>query len=579
MDSFQKCDCWHMNQLRTILQSIEGRGYKAYKKIEGQYHFPKFRLIIDHAQGDPFADPSRVRIQVAPEVAGFPIIYRHSPVRRNALEDFLGRTAAQAIRQNSKGVRGSGKSGQILISTSGQWILKRNAILIQKDGALEARLQIGLPADGRRILARQAEAIFFEELPAIVEKSFLLKSLDTIKLECHIHSVEDQDHLRRCLADNHWVAFIADGSLLPRQTGIDDRPMSEGVVPFVSPDSLAREVDLPNVGRIRGMAIPTGVTLIVGGGFHGKSTLLHALERGIYNHIPDDGREQVVCTPGAVKIRSEDGRSVTDIDISPFINNLPGDRDTTHFTTGNASGSTSQAANIIEALCCGSQTLLIDEDSSATNFMIRDKRMQALVCDDKEPITPLLHRIRELHTKHNISTVLVMGGSGDYFSVADTVIMMDAYVPRDVTVEARRLAALPEAGIPEHAFPPFDITGNSPLSQADLDAKRAGKLKIEARTVGQLIYGVHEIDLGRVEQLVERGQTRTIGYLIRYYAKHFWNKSPSLEVGLQWTLDEVEKKGLDILTPWITGNLALPRLYELTAAIHRLRYRGGRIVS
>ena len=562
-----------MDRLRALLRGIEGRGYKAYKKIEGTYDFSEFRLVIDHVQGDPFANPSRIRVQVTPEVAGFPSTYHGSSVRQIALEDFLGRAAACAIRQHSKGVRGSGKSGQICIVTNSQWIFKRNAVLVQEDGGVDARFQIGLPAEGRRILAQEAEAMFFEELPAVVEKSFLFQSLSANKLEQHIHSVEDQDYLRRWLDANHLVAFVADRSSLPRRTGVDDRPMTGGVIPFISPDSLAREVILPNAGRIRGMAISKGVTLIVGGGFHGKSTLLHALERGVYNHIPGDGREQVVCSPGAVKIRSEDGRSVTKVDISPFINNLPGGHDTVCFSTGNASGSTSQAVNIVEAFVCGSRTLLIDEDSSATNFMIRDKRMQALVSDTKEPITPLIHRIRELYVEHGVSSILVMGGSGDYFSVADTVIMMDAYLPRDVTSEAHRLAMPLESLVPERDLPSFSTAGRSRPNLSVLSATRARRLeKIEAKAIGTLIYGTYEIDLGRVEQLVERGQTQAVGYLMLYYAKHFWNRSRSLEDGLRMTLREVEEKGLDVLTPWITGDLALPRLYELAAAINRLRH-------
>ena len=101
------------------------------------------------------------------------------------------------------------------------------------------------------------------------------------------------------------------------------------------------------------MGIRKGITLIVGGGYHGKSTLLKALEAGVYNHIAGDGREFVITDDTAFKLRAEDGRSITGVDISPFIKNLPNKKDTVHFSTEDASGSTSQAANLMEALESG----------------------------------------------------------------------------------------------------------------------------------------------------------------------------------------------------------------------------------
>lgn len=78
------------------------------------------------------------------------------------------------------------------------------------------------------------------------------------------------------------------------------------------------------------MGIPEGVTLIVGGGFHGKSTLLQALERGVYHHIAGDGREMVITRQDAVKVRAEDGRNIEKVNISAFINNLPAKKKIRH---------------------------------------------------------------------------------------------------------------------------------------------------------------------------------------------------------------------------------------------------------
>jgi len=416
-----------MRKLKNTLQLINGKGYKSYKKITGIYQFANFSLSIDHVQGDPFAIPSRISIQVPTSNAGFPITAwtskNNNPVRRIALEDYLGRIVKNNIQKFCKGQRGSGGSGIISIETNGQKSLLRNAIFIKQD-IIEARLVIGLPADDRRVAGLQAQEMLFNELPAIIEQSLFYKNLSAQELIDSVNSAEDQDILRSKLKTNKLVAFIANGSLLPRQSGISDKPLNGKVISFKSPASLEIEMTLPNVGKIRGMGVPQGITLIVGGGFHGKSTLLQAIEHGVYNHIPSDGREKVVTTPSAVKIRSEDGRAIANVNISPFIDRLPFARDTNNFCTENASGSTSQAANIIEALECDSELLLIDEDTSATNFMIRDKRMQSLVSQQKEPITPLLYRVRELYNSHGVSSIIVMGGSGDYFDVADTVIMM-----------------------------------------------------------------------------------------------------------------------------------------------------------
>lgn len=368
--------------LKKKLDKIDGKGYKAYIDLEGEYEFEKFILYIDHVQGDPFAPPSRIRVKVPQNIADFEFSMYNNPSRQVALEDFLTRSVFEVIKRLPS-LKGTGHSGDIYIDKGGQQIIKRSAMVVNKD-YVEARLSIGLPAFGRRINGSGAQRIFLEFLPQIVEKSLLKKSLNVQDIWLWVETVEDQDYLRSQLKERGLVAFVADGAILPRESGISDRPLKGGnVVPFESPDSLRIKFQLPNRGEITGMGIPEGVTLIVGGGYHGKSTLLQAIQKGVYNHIPGDGREFVITVADAVKIRAEDGRRIEKVDISPFINNLPNNVDTTRFTTENASGSTSQAANIIEAIEIGTSLLLLDEDTSATNFMIRDARMQKLIAKKK----------------------------------------------------------------------------------------------------------------------------------------------------------------------------------------------------
>lgn len=559
-----------MDRLRALLGRIDRKGYKSYKDLKGRYDFGDFTLSIDHVQGDPFAAPTRISIEVPAARACLPkTLWKNHP-RQVALEDFLGRAVAAGVKRYVKGHRGTGKSGMIGIEAGGQQVLNRNAVLLTSQG-VEARMVMGLPAAGRTVLGREAEEMFFKELPRAIAHGLFFENLSEQAAAAHVTSVEDQEYLRQWLSDNDLVAFVADGAILPRRSGVDDRPMGDEALPFRTPESLACEVDLPNAGMVRGMGIPRGVTLIVGGGFHGKSTLLHALERGIYDHIPGDGRERVATDPTAVKIRAEDGRSIANVNISPFIDRLPFGRDTTCFCTDNASGSTSQAANIMEALEGDTRLLLIDEDTSATNFMIRDERMQRLVSQEKEPITPFLHRVRELYDRHHVSTVIVMGGSGDYFDVADTVIMLDAYEPFDVTAQARALAKGTEEWPQPEGLPPMEPNRQRRPGRDVVNAARGNRdAKIDAKRLDTLLYGTHEIDLSKVEQLVDMGQVRAIGWLIHYYATHCVDSSGLME-GLAEIYARIEREGLDIIAPYKVGNLALPRLHEVAAAINRIR--------
>jgi predicted ABC-class ATPase len=280
--------------LADMLWRIDGKGYKAYKGIVGEYDFKTYELIIDHVQGDPFSTPSRIRVRVKRAASGFLPDTTCNKSREIALRDFLTRRFFQKSKAISCKNRGLGNSGRILIYNPFQEVMDRSAMAVD-DQFVEARFFMGLPASGRRISGKDAVAMFFEELPKIVGASMFAGGLNTDDMYRHLFASEDADYLRDRLKETGLVAFIADGALLPRTSGIDPAPLcgAEAVL-FRSPDSLAKEFSLPNKGKIRGMGIPEGVTLIVGGGYHGKSTLLNAVELGVYNHIPGDGRELAV---------------------------------------------------------------------------------------------------------------------------------------------------------------------------------------------------------------------------------------------------------------------------------------------
>ncbi len=558
--------------LRAILHRIDGRGYKAYKEIQGRWRFPDFTLLIDHVQGDPFAAPTRARVLVPARVAQFPPEHFSNPSRAWGLAAYLARSFDRLARQRSHH-RGTGHSGEIRMEAPGQEVLPQTAVLIHPDGQVEARFTVGLPASGRRILGRQAAELLLEDLPSVVEGSLRYAVHPPETVWEHVATNEDADALRAALAPRGLVAFVANGAILPRRSGVDDRPLQEGiVVPFQSPPSLEVTIQLPHAGPVAGMGIPEGVTLIVGGGFHGKSTLLRALERGVYNHRPGDGRERVVSRVDGVKIRAEDGRSVSGVDISPFINNLPYGLPTDNFSTPNASGSTSQAANIMEALEAGAHLLLIDEDTAATNFMIRDRRMQALVPKEQEPITPYIDRVRQLYQELGVSSVLVIGGSGDYLDVADTVIAMHEYRPVDVTERARQVAqAQPTGRVNEAAGPFGPRPARIPLPHSLDPRKGRREVSIKVRGLHAIQFGRETIDLAAVEQLVAWGQTRAIGDALWYARERYMDGRRTLAQILDRVLADVETEGLDVLDRRKVGDLAGFRRFELAAALNRLR--------
>ncbi|MCG6949663.1 MAG: ABC-ATPase domain-containing protein [Acidobacteria bacterium] len=549
-----------MKQLESILLRIDGRGYKAYKEVQGRlFSFDGFDLVVEHVQGDPYAAPSRFRALIPLVSSGLPASALRSDARRRAARDYLARAFRAASREFE----------ELEIDAGRQTVLDRSACLIENEN-IDLRFRVDLPGAGRRILGRKAVSLLIGELPRIIDQTVGSAHLDLERLERHIAAVEDQVALREALDAAGLVAFVANGSLLPRRSGIDDRPLANAVL-FESPQSLDVILRAPNAGDVSGMGIPRGITLIVGGGYHGKSTLLRALETGIYDHIPEDGREQVVAVENAVKLRAEDGRAVHAVDISPFISHLPGGHGTTSFSTELASGSTSQATALVEALETGASCIMLDEDTSATNFMIRDRRMQELVAKPSEPITPFVDRVRELRDDLGVSTLLVMGGSGDYFDHADLVIQMDAYRARDVTGEAREISSRIVTGRREERESDLATAPPRQLDPRSVNPERGrGRWKIQARGVDTLVFGRSDIDLRAVDQIEDPSQVRAIGWIIGRLSEE---KIPACEPlpEIRRMLDRLRKGDWTWLSGRPDGDLAGPRAHEVLAALNRLR--------
>lgn len=533
--------------VQQILSRIDGKGYGAYQDLRGTYRSPKLTVTVEHVQKDPYAPPSRIRLTGPRDI---PAAFTATPPRRVAAEDYVARAMAAAIG------RASARHGSIRIDAGGQEMLRRSAVTLYPD-TWEVRLAVELPARGRTVLGRAALALFEDIFPALAADACRFAPIAE-GLARWTAMADDQSYLRDFLAERDLVAFVADGAILPRESGQSVRPLLTAL-PFASPDTLAVTADLPHAGPVRGMGIPKGVTLIVGGGYHGKSTLLRAIELGVYNHIPGDGRELVITRADACKIRTEDGRRIEAVDLSPFLHDLPGGSPVNRFRTDAASGSTSQAASLLEALEMGAHVLLFDEDRSAANFLVRDHLMQQLIEREREPITPLLDRIRSLWEDRGVSTILALGGSGEYLAAADVVIAMDNYRAEDVTARARTIVS--HSPVHRHQEFPGPFPAVTPRRVSRMPA--AGRIALKGDA---LVFGNESVSLSHLDQLVDPSQSRAIAALLSRVGE-----TPVAGAPLPDLLKQVLARLADAGFGWLgTGDYAEPRLYELAAVLNRL---------
>lgn len=577
-----------LNQLRDSLHQIDRKGYPAYKSLAGAWSFKLYDLMIDHVQGDPFASPSDLHIEMPLRQAGLPSEYYKSECGKTALEDYLLRQVAKQFEQFNFKAKGSGKSGLIAITRPGQEVYKRSACEIN-DKSVIVRFRVGFPAYGRTIQAGELEKILFDFLPRCIEQSLIYNNLDKKKVEKAVYLAEDQTALRGFMSDKGLVSFVENGAVLPRKSGVSNLPMKDSV-PFVSPDTMLVTFNLPHRGEIKGMGISKGITLIVGGGYHGKSTLLEAVQNGVYNHIAGDGREFVLTDETALKLRAEDGRSIRNVDISLFIKDLPNGKDTTCFSTEDASGSTSQAAGVMEGIEAGSSLFLIDEDTSATNFMVRDELMQQVIHREKEPITPFLERAKELYSENGISTILVAGSSGAFFYIADKILQMDSYRPVDITDSVKELCkeyTAPRVSVAGYACPDFnrvlpaykpkqkggDRRGHGTGRGHQGDDRRPKRMKVKTFGLDSLSLDKETVDVRYVEQLVDSEQLTMLAYVMRKILEESLDGKRTVRQIVSYVQGKMEKDGFEpFCTGFVPSGLAMPRVQEVYACLNR--YRG-----
>ena len=571
-------------ELRRKLKEIDHRGYPAYKSLRGRYRFADYMLNIEHVQGDPFAAPSALSITITAEEAAFPKDLLTDPsnplTHRNsiALADELLRRFASGLRRGSHQTKGSGKSGSLSCAVPGQEVLERSACFFNGKGDLTVKFLVGFPAAGRTILAGELVKILFSILPKCVSENLLYSSLPAGRLAAVRNLAEDQLSLREQMREEGLIGFIGDGAVLPRESGISQKPLKDAI-PFRSPSEDRITFRLPHHGEISGMAVYPGITLIIGGGYHGKSTLLEGLERGIYDHIAGDGREFVMTDPTAMLVRAEDGRGIHNVNISPFIRNLPNGKDTVRFSSDNASGSTSQAAAVIESVEAGSRVLLMDEDTCAANFMMRDELMEQIVADNEEPIVPYCRRMRALYEELGVSTVLVAGSSGAFFREADRVIQMKDYQPYDVTEKVRALAGerdlsdgrdVSKAAADDLAS--LDFGSRKPVSDPKVTEPVRGRVKHKNLGRDGFVINRASADLRALEQIVDRDQMEFLAYLTIALCGQMDGKQ-SLQQLASRMMKRIESAGFAAAVGGtLPGNLAMVRAQDIYAVLNRCRW-------
>jgi len=490
-----------LSELKQIIRSMDGRGYGSYKRLLNLVvDYGTAELYFTKVQGDPHAPPSIAEVIVPYSTHRLPEELL-KPDYLVPFTDFI----ARELYKVTKSIRrkcGSGNSCYVGIPKPGPWVLKRSCVEISSRN-LVLRFYVGLPARGRKVFGSQAITLLLEDIPKIIEHIAGLRSR-LGELRNHIRNYVDQEYLRKWLYDSGYVGFISNGSILPRESSISERPM-KNAVPFKSPEALEVAVKLPSGSVVRGMGIPKGLTVVTGGGYHGKTTLLEALQEGIYNHVAGDGREYVVSRRYTVLVRAEDGRIVSHVDISSLISMLPSGEDTSDFISLDASGSTSMAASISEVIEAGAEVILIDEDTSATNLLYKDDVMSKLIPDD--PIRTLDMQVRDLIRKTGISVVAVMSASSSFLSVADKVIRMRRYLPEEILnlktgdggVNVRSKEYRPPK---ERLF--YGIS--------DIRKVKSSGYKIVTEYVDGERF---ELDLSYYPRIVEKGQVKFITFIIR----------------------------------------------------------------
>ncbi len=554
----------------NTLMDIADKPVSEYGRLTGDFDFSRYVLKVSQVPVENMDKPALFLVRVPQAIAGFPSHLYNTPVRRTGLEDYLTRRIADQIDVITQYDEQGLSRRHLLIAVPGQKILPRTSLLLTEE-YVEARIYVMLPQRDGRIDGERVKEIFFDELASVVNSALIYCNLNEAELTEFVDIMEDADQVRQILPTRGLVSFVGEGSMLAR-LGNTDYPDYDDVQPLTVAEELLVEVDVPNAGPVKGLGIPSGITLILGDAYSGRIQLMRAIAAGIYNHIPGDGRELAITMPDAVHIASEPGRSVQKVDVHPFVRELVAEGATEEYTSAEADPCSAQAAATVEALEIGARALLYDESNSSPAFLTRDSRLTALMPDAGRRVMPLATRVRQLVDELGVS--VVVGGSSsvaEFIPVADTILRIDGYKVYDVTQEAKamdldqfqlesddvNLTALVEKN--RWVVPSSIDASSGPLDQV-----------IEAESIDLLQFGRSMINLQDVTQLADKHQTATIGLILCYAKLRYMDEGRPIREIMDLIDRDLGTEGLECLSRDLRGDLARPRRYEIAAALNRL---------
>jgi len=415
--------------LHKTLKNADGKPFQKYKGLQNNFVLENYEIIFDDIQNDR-AGHTAMRVRVPHKKAGFPVNMFDTKKREIALRDLISRRFREAARTHARSPIPKTSGGEVYIPRPGQEILERGSIAITQY-FIEARFTVDLPSDGNKVSA-MAMNLLLERIDRIVSDSMYFSAYKQSKVYNHLQTYENAEFIRENLSSKGIVAFIADGSVLPRRD--DDLAPMIDAVPFSCSDDLKVTFDVPYGEPITGAGIPKGFTAVSGCSRSGKSTLIDAIYAGVYDHIPGDGREYVISSPDAAFILAEPNRPADSVDISMFVKDTPEFEDTSAAKREFVSSPMSELLSVSEAVEMGSELILVDEEYS--NPCIMRKGFLA----EGESITPLSdlgHSMGEA----GVSMIMITGDESVVRS-ADNVLLMKDHKLSKVDVERKSTDAV-----------------------------------------------------------------------------------------------------------------------------------------
>lgn len=557
-----------------IILEMDGKPISKYGELIENCDFGRFVLRCGDKAFDKEKAVAHFSVRVPQSLANFPLDLIESPLRRTALEDLILRSFSNELDLIS-GYDNSGVARkQITIADPAQKILPRSALEINED-YVEARIVIKLPfktlsygsGDARVIDGEAACDVFFNDLVNAVEQSMIYCNLDPERIDSALELMEDASHLRKELSTRGLTAFVRQGSLLSRMSDCD-LPDYEDLNPLMVEESAEIDFEVPNGGSVRGLGIPTGLTVIIGEANAGRTDLMKALGDGIYNHVAGDGREMAISMTDTAAINSDTGRSVQRVDISPFF--AGEDSSLKSYSSNSADRFCSQAASFIEMIEAGARVLLLDESTSDPEFLSGDQRVSALLNSKKR--VSLVEIARQLVDELDIS-IIVAGGANvaEYLPLADNVFKIEAGKVANIT-EAVKSQDLPAPEQQHLADISRLLDVQRYIMPSSINATCGEKnVVVEAIDRDIFQFGRNSVDVSSASQIAGIYQTNTIGQVIYYARLRYIDGETPLQQVLDMIDRDLTKDGLAGLTPEVRGDLARPRRYEIAAALNRLR--------